>query len=282
VSRRHGAAGRHRQVRHVPLLQRLALLDAHVRGVDEQEAKGGRTWSNYTWHGDQAPGHPFTTGLQASDEDFNDLRNSRLHIQCGKNLVENKMAESHFFVEVMERGAKIVTITPEYSPPATKSDYWIPIRPATDTALFLGITRWLMDNEKYNADFVKRFTDFPCWCGGHAQAAERGGCLPRITKLGLDPSGPSFAQHGLTQEQYEKLGDYVVRDADGEFKAVTREDVGDVLTQKGIDPVLDWSGTVKLIDGSEVEVLTLWAMHVEHYKTTIWTPWPRSPTRRGT
>jgi nitrate reductase alpha subunit len=244
----------------------MALLDAHVRGVDEQEAKGGRTWSNYTWHGDQAPGHPFTTGLQASDEDFNDLRNSRLHIQCGKNLVENKMAESHFFVEVMERGAKIVTITPEYSPPATKSDYWIPIRPATDTALFLGITRWLMDNEKYNADFVKRFTDFPMLV--------RVDTLKRLSaadvfpdyQLGLDPSGPSFAQHGLTQEQYEKLGDYVVRDADGAFKAVTREDVGDVLTQKSIDPVLDWSGTVKLIDGSEVEVLTLWSMHVEHLR----------------
>jgi nitrate reductase alpha subunit len=242
----------------------LALLDLHLRGVDEADAKGGRIWSNYTWHGDQAPGHPFTTGLQASDEDFNDLRNSRLHIQCGKNLVENKMAESHFFVEVMERGAKIVTITPEYSPPATKSDYWIPIRPATDTALFLGITRWLMDNEKYNADFVNRFTDFPLLV--------RVDTLKRLSaadvfpnyQLGLDPTGPSFAQHGLTREQYEKLGDYVVRDANGEFKAVTREDVGDVLTQKGIDPVLDWSGTVKLVDGDEVEVVTLWAMHVEH------------------
>ncbi|HET7376162.1 MAG TPA: molybdopterin-dependent oxidoreductase, partial [Anaerolineae bacterium] len=139
----------------------LAFLDQHIRNVEETDAKGGRTWSNYTWHGDQAPGHPYTTGLQASDEDFNDLRNSLLHIQCGKNLVENKMAESHFFIEAMERGAKIVTITPEYSPPATKSNYWIPIRPATDTALFLGITRWLMENNKYNTDFVKRFTDFP-------------------------------------------------------------------------------------------------------------------------
>ena len=37
----------------------LALLDTHVRGVDRTEARGGRTWSNYTWHGDQAPGHPF-------------------------------------------------------------------------------------------------------------------------------------------------------------------------------------------------------------------------------
>jgi nitrate reductase alpha subunit len=79
----------------------LALLDTHIRGVEHEEARGGRTWSNYTWHGDQAPGHPFVTGLQASDEDFNDLRNSRLHIQCGKNLVENKMPESHFFVEAM-------------------------------------------------------------------------------------------------------------------------------------------------------------------------------------
>ncbi len=243
----------------------LALLDTHVRGVEPEEAKGGRTWSNYTWHGDQAPGHPFTTGLQASDEDFNDLRNSRLHIQCGKNLVENKMAESHFFVEVMERGAKIVTITPEYSPPATKSDYWIPIRPATDTALFLGVTRWLMDNEKYDADFVKRFTDFPLLV--------RLDTLKRLSaadvfpdyRLGLDPAGVSFAEHGLTAEQYERLGDYVVRDAaTGELAAVTREDVGAALDSRGIDPALDWSGAIRLADGSEVEVMTLWSMHVEH------------------
>jgi nitrate reductase / nitrite oxidoreductase, alpha subunit len=243
----------------------LALLDTHVRGVDETEARGGRIWSNYTWHGDQAPGHPFTTGLQTSDQDFNDLRNSQLHIQCGKNLVENKMAESHFFIEAMERGAKIVTITPEYSPPATKSDYWIPIRPATDTALFLGITRWLMDNEKYNADFVKRFTDFPLLVRTDTLERLRAADLFPGYEPGLDPSGPSFQQQMLTPEQYEKLGDYVVRDATtGEFVALTRDDVGAAMDAKGIDPELDWSGTVELVDGAEVEVLTLWAMHREH------------------
>ncbi|MDW8319071.1 MAG: molybdopterin-dependent oxidoreductase, partial [Anaerolineae bacterium] len=242
----------------------LALLDAHLRGVGPEEAKGGRTWSNYTWHGDQAPGHPFVTGLQTSDEDFNDLRNSRLHIQCGKNLVENKMADSHFFVECMERGAKIVTITPEYSPPATKSDYWIPIRPATDTALFLGITRWLMDNERYDADFIKRFTDFPLLVRLDTLKRLRADELFPGYRPGLDPEGPSFKLQGLKPEQYERLGDYVVRDASGEFKAITRDDVGDALTRKGIDPVLDWSGTVTLADGSEVEVMTLWAMYREH------------------
>jgi nitrate reductase alpha subunit len=243
----------------------LALLDEHVRGVTEEEALGGRRWSNYTWHGDQAPGHPFTTGLQASDCDFNDLRNTRLHIQCGKNLVENKMAESHFFIETMERGAKIVTITPEYSPPATKADYWIPIRPATDTALFLGITRWLMDNNQYDAPFVKQFTDFPLVVRLDTLARLHPHELFPDYQPGLDPSGPSFQLHGLTNDQYEQLGDYVVFDENkGELVPLTRDDVGTALTGKGIDPRLSWSGTVTLVDGTEVEVITLWAMYEEH------------------
>ena len=55
----------------------MALLDVEVRGVGAEEAKGGRLWSNYTWHGDQAPGLPFVHGLQSADVDFNDLRFSQ-------------------------------------------------------------------------------------------------------------------------------------------------------------------------------------------------------------
>ncbi|MDP6495977.1 MAG: molybdopterin-dependent oxidoreductase, partial [Dehalococcoidia bacterium] len=68
----------------------LAILDSRIRGVSSDQAKGGRIWSNYTWHGDQAPGHPWVHGLQTSDCDFNDLRFSKLIIMDGKNLVENK------------------------------------------------------------------------------------------------------------------------------------------------------------------------------------------------
>ena len=45
--------------------------------------------------------------------------------------------------------------------PSTKADYWIPVRPATDAALWLGVTRLMMDNKWYDEAFVKRFTDFP-------------------------------------------------------------------------------------------------------------------------
>lgn len=243
----------------------LALLDQHLREVPSAETRGGRTWSNYTWHGDQAPGHPFVTGLQTSDEDFNDLRNSRLHIQCGKNLVENKMPESHFFVEAMERGAKIVTITPEYSPPATKSDYWIPIRPATDTALFLGITRWMMDNDAYNAPFVKRFTDFPLLVRADNLNRLRASEVFPNYQGSLAPDGPSFRLQGLKPEQYDMLGDFVVWNSKtGSPAAINRDEVGQVMDARDLDPVLDWSGTIRLVDGSQVEVLTLWSMYREH------------------
>jgi nitrate reductase alpha subunit len=243
----------------------LALLDQHVRGVPPEEALGGRNWSNYTWHGDQAPGFPFVHGLQASDVDFNDLRHSRLHIQCGKNLVENKMPESHFFHEVMERGGKVVTITPEYSPPATKSDYWIPIRPATDAALFLGVTRILMDEGWYDPDFVKRFTDLPLLVRTDTLKRLRAHEVFPEYRPRLRPDGPSFALQGLTEEDYERIGwDFVVWDrVRGGPAPVSRDEVGERMS---VDPALEGRYTVSLVDGSRVEVAPLFELYRLHLR----------------
>jgi nitrate reductase alpha subunit len=242
----------------------LALLDAAVRGVGPDEAKGGRNFSNYTWHGDQAPGHPWVHGLQASDCDFNDLRQSKLIIMDGKNLVENKLTDSHWFIECMERGGKIVVIAPEYGPPSTKADYWIPIRCGTDAALWLGITRLLIEREQYDADFVKRFTDFPLLVRTdnlrRLRAAE---VFPGYVST-LAAGGPSMRIQGLKAEQHAQLGDFVVRDAkSGELRAVTRDEIGRRLT---LDPELDARFTVTLTDGAKVEVRSVWSMYREHLR----------------
>lgn len=245
----------------------LALLDAHVRGVGGAEALGGRNWSNYTWHGDQAPGFPFVHGLQSSDVDMSDLRLSRLHIQVGKNLVENKMPESHFFHEVMERGGTIVTITPEYGPPATKSDYWIPIRPQTDAALFLGIARLLIDRGRYDVDFVKRFTDLPLLVRTDTlrrlRAAE---AIPGYVARDIR-SGPSVTLQGFTEAERARLGDFVVWDQRrGGPAALTRDDVGPRLGGLGIDPALEGRYQVRLANGSTVEVAPLFELYREHLR----------------
>ncbi|MFQ6675445.1 MAG: molybdopterin-dependent oxidoreductase [Fidelibacterota bacterium] len=254
----------------------LALVDHHVRNVDRDHARGGRNWSNYTWHGDQAPGFPFVHGLQASDVDFNDMRFSKLHVSIGKNLVENKRPDNHFAAEVMERGGKLVVISPEYSPSSSKADYWITIRPNTDAALLLGVSRILIDNGWIHEQFLKEFTDFPL--------VIRRDTLKRLKPEDFIPGyrgqlqedGPSFRIHGLRRAEYEKIGDFVVYDGRSQaLTPVTRDDVGQKVVEKGMDPVLEWEGTVKTVDGKEIGVCTLFHayknIHLKDYdlKTVV-------------
>src|SRR3970040_1883739 len=140
----------------------------------------------------------------------------------------------------MERGAKIVVIAPEYSPPSTKADYWIPIRPQTDAALFLGITRRMIERKQYDETFVKQFTAFPLLV--------RTDTLKRLHahevfpgyKNALAADGPSMKMQGLTNEQYALLGDFVVWDAKtGAPRAITRDEVGQTMASRGIEPALE-------------------------------------------
>ncbi|KKL52924.1 hypothetical protein LCGC14_2280600, partial [marine sediment metagenome] len=129
----------------------------------------------------------------------------------------------------------------------------------------LGVTKILMDRGLYDEPFVKAFTDFPLLVRTdtlkrlHAHEVFAG------YQPGLTKEGASFALQGLTEEQYEKLGDFVVFDQkSGGLKAITRDEVGERMREKGLDPTLEYKETVKLADGSEVEVMTLWEMYKVH------------------
>src|SRR5215510_13306812 len=245
----------------------MALLDVHVRGVKPADAKAGRNWSNYTWHGDQAPGQPWVHGLQNSECDFNDHRYSKLIIMNGKNLVENKITDSHWFIECMERGAKIVIIAPEYGAPSTKCDYWVPVRPSTDAALWLGVTKVMIDNRWYDEKFVKAFTDFPLLVRTDTLKRLRAAEVFPNYRSELASDGPSKKVQGLTDEQHGKLGDFVVWDTKSHApKPLHRDLIGETMWKTGLDPQLDFRGKVKLADGNEVEVATAWNLYLVHLK----------------
>ncbi len=258
----HGLVGKFGIYR---LANMLGLLDHHVRGVPPEEARGARDWNEYTWRGDQAPGMPFVHGLQTADIDFNDLRFSKLVIQLGKNLIENKMPESHWLNEVMERGGRLVDIAPEYNCPATKSDYWIAVRPGlSDTAVLLGVTKIMLDNGWYKPEFCRQFTDFPLLV--------RTDSLVRLRPQDIDANykpkdisgGPSYHVQGLTDEQRQQIGDFCVWDSEKNAVAfVTRDEVGQHMT---IPAALEGAFQVKLADGAEVEVMTIFEMYKRHLK----------------
>jgi nitrate reductase alpha subunit len=256
----HGIVGKFGIYRFANL---LSLVDHHVRGVEPDHAKGAREWNEYTWRGDQAPGHPFVHGLQTSDMDFNDLRFSKLIIQMGKNLIENKMADSHWLNECMERGAKLVDIAPEYNAPATKSNYWISVRPGlSDTAVLLGVTKIMIDEGWYKPEFCRQFTDFPLLVRTDNLRRLRPQDVQADYQLKDLSVGPSYKVQGLTDAQRAKIGDFCVWDSDQQRVAfVSRDDVGQKLT---INAALDGAYEVKLTDGTTVEVMTVLEMYKRH------------------
>jgi nitrate reductase alpha subunit len=241
----------------------LGLLDHHVRGVPVEQARGGRDWNEYTWRGDQAPGHPFVHGLQTSDMDISDLRFSKLVIQVGKNLIENKMPESHWLTEVMERGGKLVDVAPEYNCPATKSNYWIGVRPGlSDTAVFLGVTKILMDEGWIDADFVRRFTDFPLLVRTDTLKRLRPEEIIKDYRPKNIKDGPSFTVQGLTDAQRAKIGDFTVWDAKaGKVVALSRDEVG---AKMPVEAALTGTYKVALVDGTAAEVMPIFEMYKRH------------------
>jgi nitrate reductase alpha subunit len=124
-----------------------------------------------------------------------------------------------------------------------------------------------MENQWYDEKFVKNFTDFPLLV--------RTDTLKRLQAKDVFPNyrsdlssvGPSFRIQGFTREQHDQLGDFVVWDEKSQsLKSMTRDDIGEKFEQKGIDPSLQYRGRVRLTNGKEVEVMTLWQMYQQNLK----------------
>jgi anaerobic selenocysteine-containing dehydrogenase len=64
--------------------------------------------------------------------------------------------------ELRARGCKTIVIDPNYSPDAVKATVWLRVRPGTDTALMLAWFRYIFENQLYDIEFTKYWTNMPC------------------------------------------------------------------------------------------------------------------------
>lgn len=143
------------------LANSMALLDAHLRDLSSAKALGGRGFDNYTFHTDLPPGHPMVTSQQTVDFDLMDAENAKLIIPWGMNWISTKMPDAHWLTEARTKGAKVVSVTVEYSSVVTKSDEAVIIRPATDAALAFGIIYIIIKEKLYDEEYIEKFTDLP-------------------------------------------------------------------------------------------------------------------------
>lgn len=109
--------------------------------------------------GPREEAYMLTFGEGVESPERTDLRNSKCIVLIGSHLGENMHnTQVQEFADAIGNGATIITVDPRYSVAASKSKYWLPIRPATDLALMLAWINVIITEKLYDQDYVEKYT----------------------------------------------------------------------------------------------------------------------------
>jgi nitrate reductase / nitrite oxidoreductase, alpha subunit len=202
--------------------------------------------TSFDFNGDLPMGMPITFGVQNAEHEAKDWANSRFLLLVGSNPVETRIPDVHFIFDALEKGASLVVIDPSFSPTAAKADAHLRITPGTDAALALGLCRQVIEDEVWDPDFMRTYTDAPLLVrmdtGVRLREADlvAGGVADRFVAWDEAAGAPVIVGT-------DRLG----------FPA-------------GVTPALDGARQIELADGSTVEVKPGFALVREELNR--WTP----------
>ena len=98
----------------------------------------------------------YTFGTGLSSPEPLDIRDTKCLVLIGSHIGEN-MHNSHVqeMSDAIDNGASIITVDPRFSTAASKSKFWLPIKPSTDIALLLSWINVIIANGWYDKEFVE-------------------------------------------------------------------------------------------------------------------------------
>jgi len=140
---------------------------SYASGARYLSLLGGTVLSFYDFYCDLPPSSPQTWGEQTDVPESADWFNSDYLILWGSNVPLTRTPDSPFYTQVRYRGAKTVTITPDYSDAAKFSDLWIKPKQGTDAALGMAMGHVILNEffikkqTPYFDKYVRQYSDLP-------------------------------------------------------------------------------------------------------------------------
>ncbi len=147
---------------------------------------------------------------------------------------------SHWIVDLMRRGTKLIVIDPRFSWFAARSEHWLQIRPGSDGALAMGFLHVIVNEGLYDSDFVQKWTN--------AQFLVRRDTNELLRESHLWPEG---------QESR-----YVIWDTSSNNVSVWDPDKASFNSSE-VAPALEGNFEVRLMDGTRVQCSTVWTLYKE-------------------
>jgi thiosulfate reductase / polysulfide reductase chain A len=103
-------------------------------------------------------GYQLTFGRPVNSPEPIDLEESKCIVLIGSHIGENVFtSQVTAFAEGLARGAKLIVVDPRRSTAAAKADWWLPIKPGTDTALLLAWINLLVSEKLYDAEYLDKY-----------------------------------------------------------------------------------------------------------------------------
>ncbi len=100
-----------------------------------------------------------TYGEGLDSPENTDIRDTKCLVLIGSHLGENMHnGQVQEMSDAIDKGATIITVDPRFSTAASKSKYWLPIKPSTDLALLLTWINLIIENNWYDSDYVEKYT----------------------------------------------------------------------------------------------------------------------------
>ncbi|HEY3370641.1 MAG TPA: molybdopterin-dependent oxidoreductase [Prolixibacteraceae bacterium] len=110
--------------------------------------------------GPRDTGFELTFGESVSSPEVTDIRDTRCLVLIGSHIGENMHnGQVQEMSEAIDNGATIITVDPRLSTAASKSKYWLPIKPSTDIALLLSWIHVLIYDDLYNKEYVAKYAE---------------------------------------------------------------------------------------------------------------------------
>lgn len=107
------------------------------------------------------PTDPANGGGIFDGHEYTDYINSKVIFLWANNLAETSIPDWRIICDARKNGAKLVVIDPRFTPTSAAADLWVPIQPGTDTALTDGMINWIIQNKRYDEDYLRQNTVAP-------------------------------------------------------------------------------------------------------------------------
>ncbi len=132
----------------------------HFKTLFKAYGTGNITHPSYAQcRGPRSEGFKLTFGADPGSPEQTDIRDTKCLVLIGSHIGENMHnGQVQEMSTAIDKGATIITVDPRFSTAASKSKYWLPIKPATDLALLLAWMNVIIEEELYDKDYIAKNT----------------------------------------------------------------------------------------------------------------------------